>query len=50
MVKFDSKEHEILYKLNFDSCQSFAKIGKNVMLSKTVVAYRKGNDFVHHSD
>jgi len=40
MVKIDSKDREILYQLDLDSRQSFAKIGKNVMLSKTVVAYR----------
>lgn len=40
MVKIDSKDREILYQLDLDSRQSFAKIGKKVGLSKTVVAYR----------
>jgi len=40
MVKIDSKDREILYQLDLDSRQSFAKIGKQVGLSKTVVAYR----------
>jgi len=40
MVKIDSKDREILYQLDIDSRQSFAKIGKKVGLSKTVVAYR----------
>ena len=40
MVKIDAKDREILYQLDLDSRQSFAKIGKKVGLSKTVVAYR----------
>ena len=40
MVKIDSKDREILYQLDLDSRQSFAKIGKKIGLSKTVVAYR----------
>jgi DNA-binding Lrp family transcriptional regulator len=40
MVKIDSKDREILYQLDLDARQSFAKIGKKVGLSKTVVAYR----------
>jgi DNA-binding Lrp family transcriptional regulator len=40
MVKIDSKDREILYQLDLDSRQSFAKIGKKVGLSKTVIAYR----------
>ncbi|PNX54063.1 MAG: hypothetical protein BV458_01355 [Thermoplasmata archaeon M9B2D] len=40
MVKIDSKDREILYQLDLDSRQSFAKIGSKVGLSKTVVAYR----------
>jgi DNA-binding Lrp family transcriptional regulator len=40
MVKIDSKDREILYQLDLDSRQSFAKIGNKVGLSKTVVAYR----------
>jgi Lrp/AsnC family transcriptional regulator for asnA, asnC and gidA len=40
MVKIDSKDREILYQLDLDSRQSFAKIGKTVGLSKTVIAYR----------
>ena len=40
MVKIDSKDREILYQLDLDSRQSFAKIGAKVGLSKTVVAYR----------
>lgn len=40
MVKIDSKDREILYHLDLDSRQSFAKIGSKVNLSKTVVAYR----------
>ncbi len=40
MVKIDSKDREILYQLDLDSRQSFARIGSKVGLSKTVVAYR----------
>lgn len=40
MVKIDSKDREILYQLDVDSRQSFARIGNKVGLSKTVVAYR----------
>jgi len=40
MVKIDTKDREILYQLDLDSRQSFAKIGSKVGLSKTVVAYR----------
>lgn len=40
MVKIDSKDREILYQLDLDSRQSFARIGDQVGLSKTVVAYR----------
>jgi len=40
MVKIDSKDREILYQLDLDSRQSFAKIGRQVGLSKTVIAYR----------
>ena len=40
MVKIDSKDRDILYQLDLDSRQSFAKIGSKVGLSKTVVAYR----------
>jgi DNA-binding Lrp family transcriptional regulator len=40
MVKIDRKDREILYQLDLNSRQSFAKIGKNVGLPKTVVAYR----------
>lgn len=40
MVKIDAKDREILYQLDLDSRQSFARIGNKVGLSKTVVAYR----------
>ncbi len=40
MVKIDKKDREILYQLDLNSRQSFLKIGKNVGLPKTVVAYR----------
>jgi len=40
MVKIDRKDREILYQLDLNSRQSFAKIGKQVGLPKTVVAYR----------
>jgi Lrp/AsnC family transcriptional regulator for asnA, asnC and gidA len=40
MEKIDLKDRRILYELDFDSRQSFTKIGKKVGLHKNVVAYR----------
>lgn len=40
MLKIDMKDRKILYELDFDSRQSFTKIGKKVGLQKNVVVYR----------
>ncbi len=40
MVKIDRKDKDILYQLDLNARQSFSKIGRNVGLAKTVVAYR----------
>ena len=40
MAKIDLKDRKILYELDYDSRQSFSKIGKKVGLHKNVVAYR----------
>jgi DNA-binding Lrp family transcriptional regulator len=40
MEKIDLKDKKILYELDYDSRQSFSKIGKKVGLHKNVVAYR----------
>ena len=40
MIEIDLKDRKILYELDFNSRQSFSKIGKKVGLHKNVVAYR----------
>jgi len=40
MEKLDVKDRKILYELDLDSRQSFARLGKKVGLHKDVVAYR----------
>lgn len=40
MIKLDLKDRKILYELDNDSRQSFAKISKKVGMSKDVVQYR----------
>ena len=40
MLKIDLKDRKILYELDYDSRQSFSKIGKKVGLHKNVVSYR----------
>jgi DNA-binding Lrp family transcriptional regulator len=40
MEKLDVKDRKILYELDLDSRQSFRNIGRNVGLSKDIVAYR----------
>jgi DNA-binding Lrp family transcriptional regulator len=40
MEKIDLKDRKILYELDYDSRQSFSKIGKKVGMHKNVVLYR----------
>ena len=40
MYKIDLKDRKILYELDINARQTLSQIGKNVLLPKSVVAYR----------